>query len=272
MSQNLAMATSMLYLTGKTIGAPILLHFLKPTLKKLGEKLGGKFLNKIKPKHDIPHNPFLSVSGLSFQTTNFTLVLDFQHLDQFSTNISSDIALSNYLVKNLTLTNSIFHQFVENELLDVLYYMARTSITEELDNNAPILAVLHQRKSLILVDFYLTFFTDINTVTSYNLASLPYKLVGDNIYSLDIPNNFTTAPMSSNFVFPGIDNTPNLDACLNLLLGQPSSDITHDCPVNIFPFDFIKQVLIIEDIRIFYARGTMNTVKISCPKTTLKLF
>ena len=133
MSQNLAMATSMLYLTGKTIGAPILLHFLKPTLKKLGEKLGGKFLNKIKPKHDIPHNPFLSVSGLSFQTTNFTLVLDFQHLDQFSTNISTDIALSNYLVKNLTLTNSIFHQFVENELLDVLYYMARTNISSELE-------------------------------------------------------------------------------------------------------------------------------------------
>ena len=71
---------------------------------------------------------------------------------------------------------------MENELLDVLYYMARTSITEELDNNAPILAVLHQRKSLILVDFYLTFYTDTNTVTSYNLASLPYKLAGDNIF------------------------------------------------------------------------------------------
>ena len=50
---------------------------------------------------------FIQLNGLAFHTTNYTLVLVYQHLPNFSTNVTSDIIETNNVLRNLTYAKQV---------------------------------------------------------------------------------------------------------------------------------------------------------------------
>ena len=67
------------------------------------------------------------MNGLAFHTTNYTLVLYYQHLPNFSTNVTSDIIETNNVLRNLTYANEIFSVFLAKQVEDILLNMAASS-------------------------------------------------------------------------------------------------------------------------------------------------
>ena len=69
------------------IGKPLLINMVKPTLESLATRLGAKLYKKMNMNEEGIHE-FIQLNGLTFHTTNYTLVLDYQHLPNFSTNVT----------------------------------------------------------------------------------------------------------------------------------------------------------------------------------------
>ena len=271
-NQNLGLASSLIYFTAKNVGPPLLVHFLKPTLKKMAQRLGSKLFMKLSPQENAIHE-LVHVSGLNLTAENFTLVLDYQHIGQFSKNISSDISLTDTMLRNLTLTNQIFGTFMTNQVHNVLLHMAAAAVPGQIDTNVPILGVVSQQNSFLLVDFYFSVFEESQSVTNYQTAPLPHAIVDQEFLSLNIPRRFSTQPSQSAYIFPTADDKPQIiDACINNILGSAPFQMSQLCQYEKFSDRQLINLFSIDEQRIFYAQGLGCAIKIVCPNQKLKVF
>ena len=193
------LASTIFYGVSK-IGPPLVLAMLKPTLADLANRMEAKLYDKINPKEGV--HEFIKVSGLGLQYTNFSLVLEYNNMPAFSRNISSDVVVTQTLLRNLTHTNEVFANFLTNEVEQILLNMAKSQIVDKIDTSVPILGKISRRKSFLLIDFYFSVYTDSTSVTTYQAVSIPLYSSENKLWNLDVPNNFSTQPSHAGFLFP----------------------------------------------------------------------
>ena len=261
------LASSMIYYGATKIGPPIVLAMLKPTLTDLAKNLGAKLYDKLSPSEKI--HEFVKISGLNLEYTNYSLVLEYDNLPAFSRNISLDMVLTHSLLKNLTLTNQIFANFLANEVEQILLGMASNQLTDKIDTTVPILGKVSKRKSFVLIDFYFSVYVDTKSITNYTAVSLPLTSSDDKLWGLKVPASFSTQPAQPGFLFPDdITDHRLADGCISAFLSN-GPDLKSMCGTADFSDQRLIQLLTLSHQRIMLARGIGSILKISCSNERL---
>ena len=265
------LASSIFFMTASKIGKPIMMSYLQPKLEILAKKLGAKVYNFIRSGEEFDHT-FIQVTGLSFHKTNISLILDFQNMNSYTQNISGDFLRIDSLIRNLTLSNSHFADFLTNDVEEILLGMASHSIHAKIDTNAPVLGVIHRKQSFLAITFYFTCFDDNHSSTTYNAIALPTDILESNMYCVDVPDIFSSQLGQPGYIFSDGTSKSVLTECVNEFLGSDGGDIYGKCGTSQFSEIRLKTVMLFESHRIMYARGKEAIVTIICPGVTQKIF
>ena len=262
------LASGMIYYGATKIGPPVVLGLLKPTLADLAKDLGAKLYEKLSPTDESVHE-FVKVSGLGLHSTNYSLILDYNHIDSFSRNITSNMIETQTLLENLTLTNEVFGSFLTDQVENVLLGMAQRQIPDKIDTNIPILGVLSRKKSFLLVDFYFSVFCTSRSITNYEAVALPHYVSENTLMALDVPKVFSTQPPHNGFIFPmEVQDQKLMDGCINSFLST-ASDLDKLCGRTPFTHQRLVLLFTLKHQRVMLAKGMDAVLKISCPNEKL---
>lgn len=262
--QNLA--SQFVFYTMKNVGQPMIMSLLKPKLKSLAKKLGARLFDKLHPEKIYNHT--VVETNLKFHNTNYSLVLDFQNVNMYARNITSNIEITNDLVKQLTLANSAFTSFLHHHVDNILLGMAQASIDKNIDHTAPILGVVHRHDSFISIDFYITTFTAQQTVTYYKAISLPMMMKQNALQTVNIPTHFSAKMDDVGYYISNHhDDKTSMDTCINSFLGQNSDQTEHLCQMTSFSSQKLIAMMTIDSTVLYYATQIGATLKIACPNT-----
>ena len=258
------LSSSLVFLTATHIGKPLVVGLLQPKLEHMAKKLGAKLFNLSKQNTDFTHD-FIEISGLSFRKDNMSLILNFNNLHAFTKNITSDLITTNMLIKNLTLTNTHFSAFLKNEAEKILIGMAANSMDTRIDTERPVLGVVNRHLSFLAITFYFSTYSEDFSSTKYNAISIPIRSVDDELYAIDVPQQFMSKVGQVGYQFVNTQNVPTLiNACANSFLGTYPYNMLEFCGKKFFPDTRLQIILKLGDQRLFLARGKYAIIKIMC--------
>ena len=254
-----------LFLGAKKIGASVALGLLEQSLTQIKEKYGATSLHNIWGSNDVSTTDFFDLSQLSLEQTNFTLIVKFNNYELYGQNVSQNIILADKLLRNLTVSNKRFFNFMENKAQTLLLEMARDTLINTIDYSRPVLAVVKRGTSFYSCTFFITTISTENSITNYLANSLPSSIKDTKLYGVSVPHSFSSVSLGHSYRFHDA-HSQALDSCVNSFMGTGNfPDITTECPEEEFPAQKLRILQSLDHANLILARGKKETLKIMCP-------
>ena len=251
----------------KAVGVPLMQKAFLAYMRKFGKEIGAKF-KPFTQKSSFLLPREVEVTGLTSTLSNFSLIITFEQLSSFETNISmsSSLELTDQLLKNLSMTNDQFISFLKTQAVDYMLTLAAQDMSLEIDQSLPVLVVAHPSNSFVKFDFYIPCWDSIPSVTEYSLMPLPHMSVSQQLKGLKLPTMVSTEATNFHFIYPNGENEPKtLSDCLNGIL---AGTILSSCIQQDYPHHRIHKGLNLGYLYIYslYAPEPESShIKISCP-------
>ena len=256
-----------LFLGAKKIGASVALGLLDRSLSQIKEKYGATSLENIWGSNDDSTTDFFDLSQLSLDHTNFTLIVKFKNYELYGQNVSQNIILADKLLKNLTLNNKQFFNFMERSAQSLLLQMASDSLINNIDYSRPVLAVIDRGTSFYSCTFFITTVSPENSVTNYLANSLPSTIKDTKLYGVSVPQSFSSVSLGHSYRFHDAQSQA-LDSCVNSFMGTGNfPDIPTECPEAEYPAQKLRILQSLDQANLILARGRKETLKIMCPSS-----
>ena len=251
----------------KAVGVPLMQKAFFSYMKKFGREIGAKLVPfQQKSSFLLPRE--VEVTGLTSALSNFSLIITFDSLEYFEKNIStsSNLEMTDQLLKNLSMTNTQFIHFLKTQAADYMLALAVKDIHLEIDKTLPVLVVAHPSNSFVKFDFFFPCYHVVPSVTEYSIMTLPHLSVGNQLQGLKLPRKLSTEANTFHFVYPDKEEEPKtLSDCLN---GVLAGTILSSCIQYEYPHTRIIKGMDVEYLYVYsiYAPEPDNShIKISCP-------
>ena len=255
---------SFMFLSAKKIGTSVALALLESSLNQIKQKYGATFLHNLW-NHDDKETDFFDLSSLSLTREKFTLIVQMDNNELYNMNVSSNIFVADALLKNITITNERFSNFLKTTAQRLLLEMAADSIMDKIDYSQPVLAVVKRGKSFLTCTFFITTVSPENTVTNYLASALPSSIQDSVLYGIKVPHAFSSISMGHSYRFHDAQSQA-LDSCVNSFMGTSNfDDIAQECPLSEHPTQKLRILQTLGQNNLLLARGFKETIKIVCP-------
>ena len=261
-STNDKLLQPMFYFVAKHIGAPMVISKVKPHLKKLLKKIGGKFMTYSSASIDTLTDNKL----MSYGHTNFSLVIKIEHMQPYMMNVSSNILTTQKILELLQITNEQFLTHINQQAKQMLLQLAARQVGV-IDHTVPVLVVPQYSPSFIFFDYYFTIINQHNTTTHYTLSSIPHEVMGNDNYKIKVPKVVNTLPARSGYIYQDFPETSSINKCLDQIFISKTFGILDYCQERQMDNRHLIPLLISDIVSLYVVISNDSPITIQCPHT-----